>query len=263
MQERDDISVVVKYLDKEKSFNVSRRVLESEKGMVKIRAGIEDEFGDDDDEFVDKLDDEIIRIRRYTASDCSVDNDDIIDKLDDMDDNTNEIKFKLKIVNDDEQQQQQQQQQPEQKKEEKDNYNSIDLKHDGIDGYVNWNHYNVSKPQKYAFSKCFDLIGTFVSSQKGESKIAQEQAKRTEMVSTQTDFEGKKKQQDTESPMSCQTSKNQFCWFILDSLCIDHNRNNKIDESYFWTLGNADYLIPQVYTYFASLLFFLLLFCIF
>ena len=93
---KNNISVVVTYLDKEKSFSIPRHVLESERGMVKIRACIEDEFGDDDDEFENKFDDEIIRIRRNSDSDCSVGNDDIIEKLEDMDD-TNEIKFKLKI----------------------------------------------------------------------------------------------------------------------------------------------------------------------
>ena len=78
------------------------------------------------------------------------------------------------------------------------------------------------------------------------------------MASVRTDFERNKKQQDTESPMSCQTSKNQFCRFISDSLCIDHNRNNQIDENYFWTLSNSDYLIPQAYTYFTSPFFLLI-----
>ena len=49
---------LVRTAQKEKSFNASRRVLESENPMVKLRRRIED-----DDEFTDKWDNEIIRIR--------------------------------------------------------------------------------------------------------------------------------------------------------------------------------------------------------
>ena len=106
-----------------------------------------------------------------------------------------------------------------------------------------------------AFKKCFDRIGSFKFIGNAEEDIKTEQDRWNKIISSDVADEkqqgqDKKQQDDNDAPTDYEESMSKLAWFILDCLSINHNNtnnncNDKIDSSYFWTLGDATYLSQE------------------
>ena len=89
------------------------------------------------------------------------------------------------------------------------------------------------------FKYCFNSLGsTFKCTVDTDEEIKTEQTRREEIVSGEQESDEKKNKQEA-ARNDCQESMSKLAWFILDCLSVNVE---KIDERYFWTLGDATYL---------------------